>query len=135
MAGDTNTAGETDRVTVRVHVPRYQKAEWERHAEELDMGLSEYVRSMVQSGRVPFDETGEGTSAGTGCTRPGTASTEPVEEMVLDTLDDTEHLTWEEIVEATIGDVETALESALQDLMDQERVEHTPRNGGYRRTD
>lgn len=133
MAGDTNTAGETDRVTVRVHVPRYQKAEWERHAEELDMGLSEYVRSMVQSGRVPFEEPGEAISEGTGTTRSTTASTRPFEEMVLDTLDDTEYLTWEEIADATIGDVETALESTLQDLMDQDRVEHTPRNGGYRR--
>lgn len=138
-------AGKTERESVRLHVPHYQKAEWENHADELEMGLSEYVRSMVQSGRTAFEDVGTGDTAGVGqagTDGPGTDRTrypadspDTIEEILLGTLDDAEYLTWEEIREETIGDIESDLEATLQDLMDRDLVVHTPRNGGYRRVE
>lgn len=42
---------DTTRTTVKTYVPAYQKHEWEDHAKDLDMSLSEFVRCMVQAGR------------------------------------------------------------------------------------
>ncbi|MDZ7730471.1 MAG: hypothetical protein U5K37_05470 [Natrialbaceae archaeon] len=42
---------ESDRATVRTYIPAYQKDHWAEHADELNMSLSEFVRTMVQAGR------------------------------------------------------------------------------------
>lgn len=44
-------------VAVTTYVPAYQRDEWRRAAENLDMSLSEFVRSMVQAGKAGFEET------------------------------------------------------------------------------
>jgi len=46
--------GDTERVTVRTYVPKYQRDEWDDHAEDLDMSRSEFIRTMVQAGRRTF---------------------------------------------------------------------------------
>ena len=50
-----------DRVGLKTYVPRYQKREWQSHADRLDMTQSEFVRVMVQAGRskmtIPGVET------------------------------------------------------------------------------
>lgn len=48
------------RVATSVH--EEQKAIWEQEAEEMDMSLSEYVRSMVQAGRRGFNLTTDETA-------------------------------------------------------------------------
>lgn len=47
---------DTERVSVKTYLPRYQKEEWVSHAEDLDMSQAEFVRTMVQAGRRVFEE-------------------------------------------------------------------------------
>lgn len=136
MGAETETEKETDQAAVRTYVPKYQKDEWVEHADELDMSLSEFVRSMVQSGRRGFGPaTGEHDATGT----TGATDSAPVEsqgdhrERLLDALAGAGYLSWGELVDRTIGDVEADLEAELQALLDENLVEHSPRNGGYRR--
>lgn len=64
---------DTDRVTVTVYVREYQKEEWTDHADRLDMGLSEFVRSMVQAGRVAVTDADGGEWATPDEAEAGTA--------------------------------------------------------------
>lgn len=134
---ETETEKETDQAAVRTYVPAYQKDEWVEHADELDMSLSEFVRSMVQSGRRGFGPaTGEHDATGsTGSTDSVVVESQSGDhrERLLDALAGGGYLSWEELVDRTIGDVEADLEAELQALLDENRVEHSPRNGGYRR--
>jgi len=49
---------DASRKTVKTFVPAYQKTEWKRHADELGMSQSEFVRTMVQAGRRDFEIEG-----------------------------------------------------------------------------
>jgi ribosomal protein L17 len=50
-------------------------------------------------------------------------------------LDDEEYLSWDELVEALTGDIESRLEDALQDLQSDDDVRYSGRHGGYARVD
>ena len=136
---------DTARTTVKTYVPAYQRAEWDAHAEELDMSRSEFVRSMVQAGRRGFgavDGEGEdeerdsgvrrpsGDVAGDG-TRTGDDEERPFEVQILNALSRAEFLSWEELVEAVTSDIEDQLETTLQDLQADNRVRYSGPNGGY----
>lgn len=125
---------DTDRAVVKTFVPTYQKEEWKRHADELDMSQSEFVRTMVQAGRRGFDlESGGGTTRN----RPEGASegSDPggggLETRLLDLLDSADHLSWDQLVEELAGDFEDRLEDTLQRLQNENRVQYSGRRGGY----
>lgn len=46
----------SDREQVRTYVPPWQKEEWKEKAEEWNMSQSEFVRTMVQAGKLWFEE-------------------------------------------------------------------------------
>jgi hypothetical protein len=115
-----------DRAVVKTYVPPEQKAEWQEHADDLDMSQSEFLRSMVQAGRRGFvigDEeggSGDATPRGSG-----------LEDRVLEALSGDEFVSWEELVSELSGDFEDRLHETLQSLQAEDRIAHDPREGGY----
>lgn len=123
---------ETNRVTVRTSVPRYQKDEWETHADEMDMSLSEFVRSMVQAGRRGLaEDSGPERPSGSPSDAAGQRSI-GYREHLLEALADGEYVSWDDLVAETVGDIEADLEAELQSLIAENRVVHSPRKDGYR---
>ncbi|WP_115862968.1 DUF5805 domain-containing protein [Halorussus litoreus] len=75
MSADENV--DASRKTVKTFIPAYEKTEWKRHADELGMSQSEFVRTMVQAGRRDFEIEGK-VSVGDGpdaATADGESST------------------------------------------------------------
>ncbi|MFB6141799.1 MAG: DUF5805 domain-containing protein [Halorientalis sp.] len=117
---------DTDRTAVKTYVPAYQKAEWETHAAELDMTVSEFVRTMVQAGRRDFEldpvepEDSDPDPGG-----------QPLEERVLDILRERGPQSWQDLRNEVAGDIEDRLEGALEILQNENRITHSGRAGGY----
>jgi len=118
-----------ERHAVKTYVPADQKSMWQDHADELEMSQSEFVRTMVQAGR-----RGISISEPKNRAEPVSKDADPrgdgLERQVKAALSD-DPLSWEELVEAVIGDVETQLEEALDSLQDRNRVRYNGRKGGY----
>ena len=124
----TRNETDTDQKVVRVYVPAYQKERWREHADELAMSQSEFLKTMVQAGRRGFDpEPGE---AGQVPSEDGTPGVEPLEDRVLDVLDDG-YYSWDELVESLAEDIKGRLDTTLQRLQRENRVQHSGRHGGY----
>ncbi|MFC6724118.1 DUF5805 domain-containing protein [Halobium palmae] len=138
---------DTSRAEVSTYVPAYQKEAWQRHAEELNMSQSEFVRTMVQAGRSKLDPlgTGEGSdsvdpsttpdaspgsteNAGSSASADGTGD---VREVVLEILETNEYLSWDEVLELVVDDFENQLEETLAELQDENLVRYSGRKGGY----
>lgn len=124
---------QSDRVSVQTYVPAAQRDRWREEADELDMSQAEYVRTMVQAGRRGFDlETG---GAGGPTDEPGSPDATPrgdnLKDRILDVLDESGVTGWETLLSAVTDDFEARLEGALQELREEGRVRHSPREGGY----
>lgn len=131
-------ADRDERTAVKTYVPAYEKDEWAEHADEFDMSLSEFVRSMVQAGRRGFeggtDASIEVDSEATPVEPPSPGSApqgRDVETHVLEILR-SEPRPADEVVEAVIGDFREEVYDALQSLQDDGRVRHDARSDGYR---
>jgi|AntRauMinimDraft_4_1070384.scaffolds.fasta_scaffold05118_2 hypothetical protein len=126
-----------DRRSVKTYVPAEQKDRWRDHADELGMSQSEFVRTMVQAGRRGFT-----TSDAANPVEPGSEGSDPggdgldtgLSSRVETVLAEEPH-SWEELVEAVVGDFEAQLEDALDSLQDRNRVRYNGRKGGYVLTD
>ncbi|QWC20405.1 DUF5805 domain-containing protein [Halorubrum sp. 2020YC2] len=123
----------SDRQSVKTYVPTEQKDVWREHADELDMSLSEFVRTMVQAGRRGFAPAAE-----TGSEEPASEPSDPggrdLETRVRAVLE-SGPCSWDELVQAVVSDVEDELEATLDDLQDRNRVRYSGRDGGYVLTD
>ena len=122
-----------DRQSVKTYVPTEQKDLWRDHAEKLDMSLSEFVRTMVQAGRkgfAPTDSEG-GEEHRSEHADPGDNG---LERRVHATLESGPR-SWDELVQAVVGDVEDELEATLDELQERNRVRYSGRDGGYVLTD
>ncbi|MCU4742185.1 DUF5805 domain-containing protein [Halobacteria archaeon AArc-m2/3/4] len=116
---------DTSRTVVNVYVPAYQKEQWADHADDLDMSQSEFVRTMVQSGRKGFESAHEEpTSEGP---NPGGNA---LETRVLKLLSNDTY-SWDELLEAVNEDIETRLDEILEDLQSNNRIRYSGRHGGY----
>jgi len=127
---------DTARSTVQTYVPEYQKREWQRHADEMDMSQSEFVRTMVQAGRRGFDGDGTGEGAGEQEGRrtrsaPSDPQGQDLETVVEESLADAGALDWEELLDEVTADVERRLEDALESLQADNRVRYSGPRGGY----
>jgi len=134
MADDEDI--DTTRKSVKTFVPAYQKAEWKRHADELDMSQSEFVRTMVQAGRRDFDvePISSSDSSSESDSDDGDADAadgEELEEHVLAVLSTSEHLSWDDLVDELTNSIEDRLEETLQQLQRNNRVQYSGRQGGY----
>lgn len=127
----TDSEPDTSRTVVQTYVPAYQRDAWDEHAEELGMSRSEFVKAMVQAGRRGFgadiDLSGESSDGST----PGNGNGTDLTDHVLDALSEEGCLSWDELLAAVTGDVETRLEEALQELQADDQIRYSGRNGGY----
>jgi len=123
---------DTDRVGVRTYVPRYQRDEWDRNADELGMSRAEFVRTMVQAGRrgFEFDDPGTEGDAERTAVHDATPRGHGFEDLLLDLLDG-EHRSWNELVAGLTDDIEDRLEESLTELQRRNRVQYNGRHGGY----
>ncbi|NGM70865.1 hypothetical protein G6M89_17970 [Natronolimnobius sp. AArcel1] len=120
-----------DRVAVKTYVPRYQKEVWQEHADDLEMSQSEFVRTMVQSGRSTFDVPSSGGSETPPDEGGETDHSEGFGDRILEVLQREGVKNWDELVDALIDDVEDDLDAALQRLQDENLVRYSGRDGGY----
>jgi len=126
-----------ERTSVRTYVPAYQKAEWAEHADELEMSLSEYVRTMVQAGKRGFGGVDELDSEQTpeepdsGDATPGVGG---LESSVLEALADGP-LEFDALVDVVADEFRRDVDDVLGRLEERGRVEHDRLEGGYRVTD
>lgn len=123
MTGSDNS---TERAAITTYVPEYQKSQWATHAEELDMSQSEFVRTMVQAGRQGFGDPDPDSPASSGSNPGGN-----VEETILDALSRNGSLSWDDMVEVVLGDLESKLEDAIIELQSSGTITHHPRDGTY----
>lgn len=126
--------GDTTRTTVKTYVPAYQRAEWQRHADRMDMSRSEFVRTMVQVGRRDFEVPAGGASEGREDPPPD-GSDGGFDERVVEALSGDGPLEWEQLLVVMTEDLEDRLDEALVRLQDGGRVQHSGRDGGYRLVD
>lgn len=122
---------DTSRKAVKTFIPAYQKEEWKRHADELDMSQSEFVRTMVQAGRRDFEFEKTGTSESESEAGETGDSGEDLEEHVLSVLSTTEHLSWDSLLDRLTNSIEDRLEETLQQLQTENRVQYSGRREGY----
>jgi len=118
-----------DRQSVKTYVPTEQKEVWRDHADELGMSLSEFVRTMVQAGRRGFAPT-ESTGSEEPASEPSDPEGRSLETRVRAALE-SGPCSWDELIEAVVGDVEDELEGTLDDLQERNRVRYSGRDGGY----
>ncbi len=126
MASDSEP--DTSRTVVQTYVPAYQRDAWDEHAEQLDMNRSEFVKAMVQAGRKQF---GAEPAAGPGATTDTESNDRDLEDNIIETLQQSEACSWEELLKGVTGDIETRLEECLQELQDADQIRYSGRDGGY----
>lgn len=116
-----STSDTDERVAVKTYVPTEQKRIWQDHAAEMSMTMSEFVRTMVQSGRSPFTVE-----------RTPSADVNPrgndLETAILEVLQ-SGPATFDDLAHEIIGDLEEDLDRTL---MEMDRVVVSGRTGEYR---
>ncbi|SDJ64912.1 hypothetical protein SAMN05216226_106203 [Halovenus aranensis] len=128
MATDPDV--DTSRTVVQVYVPAYQRDVWDEHADELDMSRSEFVKTMVQAGRRGFGGDPVAESPQSGDIDPSDGS-ESLRTQILESLEGQGCLSWDDLLAAVTGDIETQLEETLQELQEAGQVRYSGREGGY----
>lgn len=117
---------DTSRTVVQTYVPAYQRDQWDKHAEQLGMSRSEFVRSMVQAGRRGFGAEGPETASPASNSESQMSLDDRVREELA-----SGPLSWEELLAAVTGDIETRLETTLQRLQESDELRYSGRQGGY----
>lgn len=130
-----------ERTAVKTYVPAYQKEHWVEQAEELDMGLSEFVRTMVQAGRRGFGGEVESepdaveaevVQSPERSSREETGSVglppggDDLETVILDVLRE-EPREPPAIVDEVAGDLEDRIFDAIEELEESGTIEHDMR--------
>ena len=130
---------DTERTEVRVKLPRYQKEEWAGDAEDLDMSQAEFVRTMVQAGRSELGLDADAASRAAASAEPPSRTVDPggdgLEERVLGVLRQEEVMSWDDLLDAVVGDLEDRLDETMGELQQSGRVRFSGRDGGYVLTD
>lgn len=120
----------TERTSVKTYVPEYQKSEWKRHADELDMTQSEFVRTMVQAGRRVFSTT-ESSNRENAVDQGSDPGGDGLETRVEAVLSEEGPLSWDALLDSLSGDLEDRLDEAMDELQANDRVRYSGRDGGY----
>lgn len=130
MSGDGDV--DTSRTVVQTYVPAYQRDAWDDHADRLEMSRSEFVKAMVQAGRRQIGDDPDLLPESEESTEDGSQEAEqslPGEVTAL--LEDTEALSWDELLAALTDDIESRLDETLQELQDSNEVRYSGRADGY----
>ena len=131
----SSDGGDTETVQVKTRVPAYQREAWREAAARMEMSQSEFVRTMVQAGRSGLEgaeSTGDTSNPEEGPPSGSNPGGNGLESRVLSTLEPDEAVSWDELVEALVGDFEERLEETLHS---SDRVRYSGREGGYVLTD
>lgn len=118
-------SADTSRTAVKTYIPAYQKEEWKRHADDLDMSQSEFIRSMIQAGRRGFESGSEEPRS-----PDATPGGDGLETRLLELLS-TDTYSWDELLEEVTDDIETRLDETLERLQSTNRIRYSGRHGGY----
>lgn len=118
---------DTSRTVVQTYVPAYQREEWDEHAEQLDMNRSEFVKTMVQAGRRGFGADPSPDSPGA----DEDSDALSLDDQIREELGNSGALSWEELLAAVTGDIESRLEGSLQRLQTADELRYSGRQGGY----
>lgn len=121
-SSSSESSGESK--VMKTYVPAEQKEEWVEHADALGMSQSEFVRTMIQSGRRSF-EIDQPRSSG------GSDSGKEIVGRVRDVLQDSGALDWDALLAELTESVEEDLEAALGELQEMNEVRYSGRDGGY----
>ncbi len=116
-----STSDTDSRVAVKTYIPEEQKRIWENHAAEMNMTMSEFIRTMVQSGRAPF--TVERTPSSDENPRGDDLET------AINNILQNGPATFEDLSDNIIGDLEEQLDRTL---MAMDNVVVSGRTGEYR---
>lgn len=117
---------DTQDAAVKTYVTQAEKAEWKAQADQLDMSLAEYVRSMVNAGNRNFDLQPIATRS-----EDANPRGQPIETRVLQTIRVTDYPSWSELEESFPEIDGERLSEVLQSLQAENRIEHDGPNGGY----
>ena len=128
---ETEQELDTSRTVVKTYVPAYQKERWERHADDLEMSTSEFVRSMIQAGRHGFTDGTSNLPENQQDDTETAESSDGIESRVVSILAENEHCSWEELVAELTDNIEDRLDEALGQLQAESRVRHSGRHDGY----
>lgn len=131
-------AAEGERVPVQTYVSSTQREQWREEAETLDMSQAEYVRTMVQAGRRGFELDGDGRSSESesenrleGGSTHATPRVEGLKDRVLAIVREEAYPDWEVLLAGVTGDIEERLESVLEELQNDGRIQYNGRHDGY----
>lgn len=124
---------DTSQVVVQTYVPAYQRNEWDEHAGDLDMSRSEFVRTMVQAGRRGFGEDEDGDLHDGVDANPQDESMQRENELKPEILKALQNdpVSWEELIERIVGDIESQVETTLKELEDADKLRYSGPKGGY----
>lgn len=112
---------DTERVSVRTYIPRYQRQEWDQEADDLEMSRSEFMRTMVQAGRRDFNLEDANPSD----------QNPDLESQVLDLLQIESPAGFDELFAALTSDIEDQLDETLESLQSTNRIKYSGRKDGY----
>ncbi|QZA88324.1 hypothetical protein K0C01_11135 [Salinarchaeum sp. IM2453] len=116
-------SGGSDRSVVKTYVSAEQKSTWKDHASELDMTLSEFVRTMVQAGHRGISIDAEELDSSDD--NPGG---DDLETVVLDSLRESPK-SFDELHDELTEGIDTRLEETLEQLQEQNQIKYAPRKG------
>ena len=128
MSSESNE--QSGQIPVTTYVPPHQKDEWQNESEELGIALSDYVRQMVQAGRREIFENHR-RSDGEQNSNPKPDIDADLEEEILEILSGSGFHPWEDLLESLTGNIEERLETALEDLQQENLIRYSGKNGGY----
>lgn len=94
--------------------------QWDERADELDMSRSEFIRTMVEAGDKNLSLVSPFENIGTG---------ESLKEQVLESLEEDEYKDWDTILTELTERMERELEETLNELLDEDRIDFSPRQG------
>lgn len=117
-------------------VPAAQKRRWAADADALDMSQSEFVRTMVQAGRRELGLVTDATDRGS--VDPADTDSDGsnprgdgLEDRVLDVLAEEGVCSWDDLLDAVVGDLEAQLDETMERLLEEGTVTYSGREGGY----
>jgi|GEM_PF-3294492 len=118
---DSDDADPHENVTVTISMPRRMRDEIEDDRDELDMGRSEYVRSMIDAGRRQLAAVDEDGSS---------SERDALREQILEQLpsDEAEAVHQDEIAEVIIDPMQ---EKVLRILSEEDQIKHSAIHDGF----
>ncbi len=126
---------ETERVRIQTYIPAYQKDNWSTDADQMDMSLSEFIRTMVQAGRHEFNLTNETSQEPTAVTTThqliANGDGRDLQEYIIETIEQNGPQEWDELLVDLTEVIEADLQDAVESLKDDDVIQHSGPDGGY----